>query len=222
MTWSDISEYVVHFTRDLESQNAYDNVISILWNQVIEARNPFGIGRPLCPDLESQNVVCFSEVPLHELGRIAQRRKSRYGVGFSKRFARGNGANPIWYVEKNSEYYRALCELMGSDASSSLSPIWQLTPLIDAPGDYNSGSYRFEWEREWRKAGDFRFTENDVAFLIVPSEQHQAARDFFLAHHTDASGPSYLCTLIDPEWSGDDVKRAFGSPLPVTQYGQEH
>jgi hypothetical protein len=29
---------------------------------------------------------------------------------------------------------------------------------------YPNGSYYFEWEREWRKVGDFTFTTDEVAF----------------------------------------------------------
>ena len=58
-------------------------------------------------------------------------------------------------------------------------PIWRITPFVDAPGKYGNSSYFFEWEREWRKAGHFKFSENDVAFLIIPEKLHDAARGFF-------------------------------------------
>lgn len=37
-------------------------------------------------------------------------------------------------------------------------PVWRFTPLIDLPGDYPTGSYRFEWEREWRLPGSLHMT----------------------------------------------------------------
>jgi hypothetical protein len=35
--------------------------------------------------------------------------------------------------------------------------IWSLTPFIDFPGHYPAGTYKFEWEREWRLRKDLEF-----------------------------------------------------------------
>lgn len=56
-TWTDMSDYVVHFTRDYDEKSAYHNMLSILGNRVIRAHNPFGFCRNKAPDPLSQNVV---------------------------------------------------------------------------------------------------------------------------------------------------------------------
>jgi hypothetical protein len=58
-------------------------------------------------------------------------------------------------------------------------PIWTITPFVDAPGNHGTSKYFFEWEREWRKAGDFTFTTDEVEFLMLPEGLHEAARGFF-------------------------------------------
>lgn len=43
--WHDMSNYVVHFTKEYVGNSLYDNIMQILGAGIIEARNPFGIGR---------------------------------------------------------------------------------------------------------------------------------------------------------------------------------
>jgi hypothetical protein len=81
-----------------------------------------------------------------------------------------------------------------------------VTPFIDAPGVYFHGSYFFEWEREWRKVGDFKFSTDDVAFLIIPEHQHQAAAAFFANARVENSGPAYDCPFIDAHWKRKKIK----------------
>lgn len=85
-------------------------------------------------------------------------------------------------------------------------PIWKITPFVDAPGKYGKSTYFFEWEREWRKAGHFRFSEDDVAFLIIPEKLHEAARWFFDNAKVENLGPCYECPFIDPFWSRKKIK----------------
>lgn len=98
--WSDMSKYVVHFTKEYKQKSPYDNVLSILVGLKIKARNAFGIGRELAPDKKSQRCTCFSEIPL-------------------------------------------------------------------------------AWEREWRHVGQFKFTQDEFAFLIIPDSLHAKATTFF-------------------------------------------
>lgn len=99
---------------------------------------------------------------------------------------------PIWYVEKDSPQHSAVTQLIMSARSKPIpnaQPIWKLTPFIDVPGDYPTGTYRFEWEREWRCVGDFVFDANDVAFLVIPQELHAPACEFFRNARNEKTGP---------------------------------
>jgi hypothetical protein len=204
-----MSNYVVHFTKPSGNRTDYDNMMSILYKSTIFALNPFGICRQDAPEIETQKTVCFSEIPLHLLQRLSERR-GRYGIGFSKQFILAKGGGPIWYVEHNSQREIALKELINLALETSNPQehlIWSLTPFIDSTGDYPRSTYRFEWEREWRIAGNLKFQENDVAFLILPEQDHGRARGFFYRFAEENPGPSYQCPYIDIGWELDRVRR---------------
>jgi hypothetical protein len=213
--WTDMSDYVVHFAKDYQGRKAYDNMMGILSNRVIRARNPFGIARTKAPDIASQKAVCFSEVPLHLLGRLADKR-SEYGIGFGKAFVIHRKGNPILYAYKGQSVAAAIRKLVAAFGDDTDSPIWELTPFIDIPGVYPNGSYFFEWEREWRKIGDFKFTLEDVAFLIIPEHQHEVARNFFATAKHENLGPAYDCPYIDARWKRDKIAHALGMELTQT------
>jgi hypothetical protein len=204
-TWKDMSDYVVHFAKDYEGKDAYTSMLSILSNRVIRARNPFGICRNKAPDFSSQKSVCFSEIPLHLLGRLAEKR-SEYGIVFRKDFVIHSGGNPILYAYKDQPITAAIKKLIAAAGNDASSPIWEVTPFIDSPGAYPTGSYFFEWKREWRKVGDFNFAEKNVAFLIIPEHLHEAARAFFLAARKENLGPCYDCPFIDAHWKRKMIK----------------
>lgn len=216
MQWEDFSEYLTHFTKPTPLQSGYDNQLSILEGRELTAQNPFGIARVSAPDYESQKTVCFSEIPLHCLDRLSERR-SRYGIGFTKEYAKSKGAQPVWYIEKDTKQHKSIEEVINTALSSKApesNPIWNLTPFIDIPGDYSAGVYRFEWEREWRCVGNLQFHEIDLAFLIIPEEFHEAARDFFRDARDENIGPFYGCPYIDSSWSLEKITEALETGWP--------
>lgn len=205
--WPDMSDYVVHFTKATESADQYTNIMSILGSRVLKAGRTFGIARHTAPNSTSQEAVCFSEIPLHLLARIANKRGD-YGLGFTKKFVTERSGGPIWYVEKGGPSHAALEQLIQQAHGTPADPIWKLTPFVDAPGVYATGKYRFEWEREWRCVGNFKFCEDNVAFVIIPEEFHAAAKDFFEMAVTDNLGPGYFCPYVDPRWTRAKVQHA--------------
>lgn len=219
MAWEDFSEFVTHFTKPTPPRSEYDNQLSICGNCHLIAANPFGIARSKAPVIDTQKTVCFSEVPLHCLDRIANRR-SRYGIGFTKEFAKSKGMLPVWYVEKDSVQHNSIDQLIAMalrSAAPADDPIWRLTPFIDVPGNYPTGTYRFEWEREWRSVGDFTFDETDAAYLIIPEELHVPACEFFREARDEHTGPFYDCPYIDSSWGLDEITRALAAGWPHEQ-----
>lgn len=213
-SWTDMSDYVVHFAKKYKGKDAYTNMLSILGSRVIRARNPFGACREKAPDPSSQKAVCFSEIPLHLLGRLADKR-SEYGIVFRKDFAIHRNANPILYAYKDQSVAKAVRQLIATAANDPKNPIWEVTPFVDLPGAHPKGSYFFEWEREWRKVGDFNFTTDDVEFLIIPEKLHKAAKSFFKSAREENIGPSYKCPFIDAHWTRKKIKPLL-SKLPLT------
>lgn len=208
LEWADMSDFVVHFTKGSDEEDDYGNMFGIYGDHVLKPKRAFGIGRKLCPIPESQFAVCFSEIPPGEWARLAQRRETKYGIGFRKSFVKSKGSGPIWYVLKESPQWSVLQDMMRRETSDGAAGIWKLTPFIDAPGEYESREYFFEWEREWRHVGEFSFEPEEVAFLLIPEELHEAARGFFEDALREHVGPAYLCPYVDPSWDRDRIRRA--------------
>ncbi len=211
-SWDDMSNHVVHFSKAEKNLTAYDNMLSILAHGRIEARNRFGIARKKTNTPKS---VCFSEIPLHKLSRIAMKR-GPYGIVFSKEFLVKKSAGPILYAYKSTKQRASASALMELAAGDPDHPFWQLAPFIDAPGTYGTGQYFFEWEREWRLAKDLDFEPNDAFFLIIPEDQHELARSFFDNAEAENIGPNYTCKFIDPYWDLEKISSALKSPVKIT------
>lgn len=217
--WADLSEYLVHFTRDSGDASAYENMLSILSSGTLEARNDFGAARSAAP-AATQRCVCFSEIPLHQLKRLADRR-SDYGVGFTKSFLAASGAAPVWYPPLGTRTAQAVASMVRAASSQSTADapaLWDMTPFIDVVGRYPNGArFEFEWEREWRLVGNLDIRPADTALLIIPDSLHSAARSFFRDTQREDTGPTYECAFIDPRWdaqrTGAAMSSAPGSPL---------
>jgi hypothetical protein len=210
-SWDDMSDFVVHFTRGGNDDGDYNAMMSIYDRCVLVPGNTFGIGRQKCPDPSSQQAVCFSEIPPGQWQRLVERRKTKYGIAFTKQYVVSCGGGPIWYVWKDTPHWQVLQDLMRQAEADATAPIWKLTPFIDSPGDYPSGSYFFEWEREWRHVGHLCFKPKDVAFLLIPERLHDAARSFFKDVQSEDRGPAYLCPYVDPTWDRNRILRAIWS-----------
>lgn len=203
-SWKDMSKYVVHFAKEHHPRTAFDNAISILYQRRIIAANAFGAGRKLPPARKS---VCFSEVPLHHLKRLADVR-GPHGIGFRKDFLVKRGGGPILYAYKDTPQAMAIMSMVNAVANDPNSPIWRVAPFVDLPGIYGNSTYLYEWEREWRHVGDLDFLVTEPAFLIIPEHLHNAAQEFFHSAKIDNVGPSYDCPFIDPYWGEDKIAAA--------------
>jgi len=208
--WTDMSNFVVHFTRLFNGKKPYWNMLGILSQRRIRAMSAFGIGRKDAPNEKSQYATCFSEVPLHQLSRLADKR-SKYGIVFRKDFVVHRHGNPILYAYKGGQLNQSIRSLMKASKKDPGSDIWKITPFIDAPGAYGKSTYFFEWEREWRKIGDFNFDTDDVECLIIPQDLHGAAKSFFIDVKQENLGPVYNCPFIDPYWSRVKIQKTLNA-----------
>jgi hypothetical protein len=235
--WKDMSDFVVHFTKPpaadmgastglgasggglhtwLAEQRTQDRSGYYPWIEILgEGRlrvgeKPLGAARSHPALAELHRVVCFSEIPLDMLDRLVERR-SLYGVGFRKDVLVAKGGAPLWYLDKDGVQAQIVQRQVRDRSAAGVDPedpLWRLTPFIDNPGNYASGLYRFEWEREWRVVGDVRFAPGEVAFLFLPEEEHARARQFFLDAQVGHIGPDYLCPYIDPRWEIRQIQDA--------------
>jgi Putative abortive phage resistance protein AbiGi, antitoxin len=212
--WRDMSEYLVHFTKDDEvGHSAYDIMLMILGTGTLLPSGPFGAAKGLGVLGTSQRSVCFSEIPLDRLDRLTLRR-SNYGIAFHQRKLVEAGGGRVWYVDSDSAIatnLRAMIDDRVKPGMDDSDRLWKLTPFIDLPGQYGSADYRFEWEREWRVPGPITFPPEDVAFLFIPESLHKKARIFFEDHRRENTGPGYLCPYLDPAWSDERIQNALSA-----------
>ena len=186
----DESDYLVHLVGKDEPYNTF---MSILSSGLIKAHNAFGYQ----PQLHQKKAVCFSEIPPNYLQKLVRRRYN-HGIAFKRDLLIKNGAQRVWYLEKDSREHQSLEILSKHLESKHKKDLLNLTPYIDVSGDYGHAIYRFEWEREWRLLSSFSFSPSDVAFLILPGDIHKLARDFFQDAELEQLGPNYSCPYYDP------------------------
>ncbi len=200
-----MSNYVVHFTSGGSGVDDYTTMMSIYSSSMLIPERSFGIGRNNAPPSSDQRAVCFSEIPPGEWNRLVERRGTMYGLAFSKQFIISQGGGPIWYAWRGTPHWQALQAMMDDAALDPDALVWQITPMIDAPGTYRGRDYEFEWEREWRHVGPLSFKPDDVAFLLIPEELHSAARGFFENAYHENLGPAYFCPYVDPLWNREQI-----------------
>ncbi len=204
----DLSPFLIHLTRtgsykqwkdihNLSQDNyptitAKDSLESIVSNNKIEARVPFGYFNYSVPyngkDTNSNikrdwlRSVCFTETPLDHIHVQFQRIKGRslqfesYGLAFFEASIRSNGGSPVMYFDTSNNSIRlSLDAIPPSNICTSLKPLLPLYEGFGPPLYKRANSPKeidFRWEREWRIVDDFNFSSvNDVAFGICPSSQ---------------------------------------------------
>jgi hypothetical protein len=223
---TDLSTFVIHWTRDFESAPARENLLAILNDGRILARNPMGAAvkklekQPGGEDreraLESQKVVCFTEAPLEQAwsfvsyihGREAQFKP--YGLAFTKRTARRLGINPVWYVDMTPghdwlmKHVESLVEraIQPENSTFGEDPIAQMAPFIEGMGTWDGRRKEFWWEREWRHKGHLGFRLREIAVILCPEHDMEAFQGL--------AGPSpsqdhRQVPLLDPRWGLEHI-----------------
>lgn len=212
--WPDMSEYVVHLTKGSDPRTAF---YSILTSGVIRASSASGIARDVHG--MGQVAACFSEIPVREVDRLADR-YSPYGLGFHhKTLIRQRGAR-VWYVELDEFTANRLVSLRDHHVALNdpTDPFWDVAPFIDRPGIYGNGTpYRFEWEREWRvPREEMWFGAVEIAFLFAPEEEHATLTGWLPT--TPVANDKKVITppIFDPRWSDDRLYTAFAQHLQTT------
>ncbi len=126
-----MGEFVVHFTRARglpkgDGSRPYWDHLSILWDGCLKPSDRrLGAADSDMRLGDSQRSVCFSEVPLGLVERLARRRGSPYGIGFTQDFVRSQGAARVWYLDKDEPAAFAFQQVMAAhranfDASDPL------------------------------------------------------------------------------------------------------
>ncbi len=113
-----------------------------------------------CDEIKS---VSFAFCNHTELPRHFLARGSEFGICFFHDFLQNQGLRPVEYLGDN-------------DADRNRKLVFNSPHLIEV---YSSG-YDMRWEREWRINSDLHFTQDDIAFVIVPQEKFNYYLGWFL------------------------------------------
>jgi len=239
---TDLSTFIVHFTRDTDHASAQESLVSILRTFQLEARTAYGMARVLAeqhPEVApTQRVVCFTETPLEHAWMMCSDIDSRrdmkfrgYGLAFTKTFARRRGANPVWYLDitpghdwlttpVNELVNKAKLSMPDGDEASDLaeflaSPILRLTPFIEQMGPMTAGGRKeFWWEREWRLVGDLLFNQNDIVVVFAPHTEHETLRA--VLRESGRYGDGLMPAFVDATWG---LERMIGTLAGVQELG---
>jgi hypothetical protein len=227
---TDLSTFVVHFTRDSETgKTSKDNLLSILKAGKLKALNTYGMAARIAekfPDVaDTQRTVCFTETPLEHAWMMCRPIAGRgiqfdgYGLAFTKTFARSRGVNSVWYLDisqrgrdwltqpVNRLVDAAVASATDDDTGvvdgSALAEedILLLTPFIEQMGPITNGRKEFWWEREWRHVGDFRFEPEHIVVAFAPENQH-ARLQARLRRTTDEDHDGL--TFVDVNWGSNE------------------
>jgi len=191
----DLSRFLVHLTRDYGGKSAKFNLINILKEKKIYARNAhclvmhkiekMGFSRLLKSKF---NTVYFTETPLTQIKQITTEIKGRkiqlkpYGLVFWKNSLFKAGSSPSIYINaKGTSVSRFLLD----EFDSTFDGIKTLETFRKVKADHYKNivhyyslinvvkdKHDFLWEREWRHHGDFTFKYGDIVAIIAnnPSE----------------------------------------------------
>lgn len=149
MIRDDLSEKLIHLTRDFDGYTGKDRFYQILNTKKLTGTNT---------NIRSkQNCVCFSEAPISSIGRIIasnrdEIRYAPYGFMFSKEYLFKLGARPVIY-QTEEEYGLLPMELQYKHVAFNIIS----EKVID-----------WTWEREWRLQNDYIILDPKKVTLIIP------------------------------------------------------
>ena len=223
----DVSRFLVHLTKDDELEGAEDQLLSILSDRNIEARNAYCLFSPLIknsdfsPVLKNKfNTVCFTETPLPQIVSLlldlpGRRVKLKpYGLVFWRRELVARGANPAIYVNAmgKSNLKRYLLEQFKQDFKDvkTFKTFRQQECYFQELIHYYSlitvmsTSHDFAWEREWRVLGDFRFLYRDLVAIIAKDPEKFLTRCEKTLTRS-AMGLIRRTPMISPYWNYEEI-----------------
>lgn len=223
----DLSRFLVHLTREYDDKTAQENLIKILKEKTIEARNAHCLVMHRIRALRLSKLlkakfqtVCFTETPLTQIKHICKDVKGRqihlqpYGLIFWKDSLFEVGASPAVYINaKGTSISTYLLKEFDSifkkvktfrtlkkQEKEHYSNIVHYYSLINIINDRHD----FHWEREWRHHGNFKFKYKDIVAIIAENPD-----SFDRLCKTRLSKSQYKwiekLPIINPSWTYEEL-----------------
>lgn len=222
----DISQFLVHLTRDYDDHSALENLMSILRHRRILARNPHCLfahklkNAKFSSVLRSRfNTVCLTETPLHQISKLLQDAPGRqiklqpYGIVFKRTDLQKKGASPAIYI---NSYGTSLRDYLLTEFDKTFSDTTRYKDLKEENQYPNEiiryyalvnvmcSRYDFSWEREWRMCGDLRFGYEDIVAIIAdePDEFEET-----YSHRLSSASAQCISRIpvFKPNWSYEEI-----------------
>jgi len=157
----DLSERLIHLTRDFDGKSGKQRFIEILNSRTINGTNNDIRG--------GHNCICFSEAPISSIGQLLARkaqeiRYSPFGFMFSKDYLFDKGARPVIY-QTEEEYKLLPKEMQYKHVKFNLN---------------GANKTDWTWEREWRLQTDKFELEVPWTTVIVPTRSEMV--DIIITH----------------------------------------
>jgi hypothetical protein len=221
---TDLSTFLVHFTRTSDDQSAREHLLNILIEGQLRCGHVLGMAADAADQFkdrqpqffESQRVVCFTETPLEHAWMMCEHIETRqidfspYGLAFTKAWGRSKGINPVWYLDISARGIEWLTEPVNRIVAEAIAAgrfdhdIFKVTPFLEQMGPTELAHKEFWWEREWRVARrDIWFEPSDTVVVLVPADDHAAfLRDLDTLRQARTVRQGYfdVLSLIDPRW----------------------
>ena len=153
MQRSDISPFLIHFTKPLDQEEAFQKLQKIISDEKLIGCGNWIKGLHPC--------ICFTEAPVGSIGgklcnQFGELRYSSFGIRVTKRWLMDQGGRPV--------IYQPDCEYSMLPESHR----WRHVryEVGNVPKEID-----FTWEREWRIQCDKLPFDPQVAQIVVPSEE---------------------------------------------------
>jgi hypothetical protein len=225
----DLSKFIVHLTRDYEKSSAEDNLINILNDKIIEARNyhclfNYDIDKLKFSDILKKKfkTVCFTEIPLNQIQNIVVKIPGRqiklkpFGLVFWRDNLLSKGANPAIYINGSGKLKKYLLNQFREkfNGINLLKEIRSIDSFYNELINYYSminviqDNHDFTWEREWRYTGDYEFNYKNIVAIIAEYP------DIFLDKCSQKFTRKKMnfierIPMISPTWNYDEILESF-------------
>jgi hypothetical protein len=149
--------------KNLDAESRFKNIFT---EKVLYANpksyfvNKLNVIPKYCDEIKS---VSFTFSDYKDLPKHFDARNSDFGICFFHDFLQNKGLRPVEYLNEN-------------DYERNKKLVFNSPHLIEIYSD----KYDMRWENEWRINTDLNFTQEDIAFVIVPQERHEYFVGWFM------------------------------------------
>ena len=126
---------------------------------------------------DSIKSVSFALAEFADMPRHFEARGSEYAICFHHDFLQSNGLQPVVYLNDN-------------DPNQRQNLVFNAPHLVET---YHPRKYDMRWENEWRIQNQLAFTDDDIAFVIVPDSAYSTMLDWV---YENTNGPIVMPSSV--------------------------